>query len=115
MNMIFQFLDIFLKLCESIPGVGAYLSIAAQIALGITTVISSVVAIWKAVAELFKSLGSIFHSDKLLAIGNALSVSEEKLKGIEESYIIPILNRFSVIPLPKVKDPFKMNVTGDPR
>jgi len=102
MNPI-DFIGNFLTFLATIPFIGHYLQIIASYAIPATAIISALVGVWHGVVAVFVALAQVPGLSFLSGIAQTLQVDGEAVDGFINKWILPILNRFSMIPLPKLK------------
>jgi hypothetical protein len=84
----------------NIPVVGHYLSLLVSFALPLTAVVTALVAVWHAVVGIVAAVAALPGMSKLQGLADSLKADEDKLVSFENSWILPILNRLSMLPLP---------------
>ena len=87
-----------------VPVVGHVLQIVMPYIIALPVVITGVVGLWHSVVLLLQGLGKLPGLTKLAALGDAMSTTEAKVQNFENSTLMPIINRLSAIPLPKVAE-----------
>lgn len=83
----------------NIPLVGGILAKVVVFALPASAVVTALVAVWHAVVGVVSALSVAFPS--LAGLAASLKADEDKITSFSNSWILPILNRLSLLPLPK--------------
>lgn len=83
----------------SIPVVGSVLAVVAKFAIPASACVTALVAVWHAVVGVLTALSLAVPS--LAGVAASLKADEDTITSFENSWILPILNRLSLIPLPQ--------------
>lgn len=96
-----QIINMVLSVLSLIPGVGTWLADIAQIAISVSVAVSALVASARAFILLADALAKVPGLGFLANISAALKKGEEDGEGFINTWIIPILDRLSIIPMAK--------------
>lgn len=89
-----------LTFLAQVPYVGPVIAIIVKFALPLVAVVTAIVAVWHAVVLALQALAMVPGLQGLANLANSLKTSEDKVDGFVNTYILPALNRLSVLPLP---------------
>lgn len=92
-----------LTLLGSIPAVGPYLVIAMNWAVPAAGIVTALVAVWHAVILAIVALAKIPVLSSLSGLANSLTTDDTAVEGFVNTYILPVLNQLSMLPLPQLK------------
>jgi hypothetical protein len=95
-DMILNFLPSLL----SVPKIGPILVVVVGSAAVLAGVATGVVTLWHGAVQIAQSLAKIPHLGGLQCLADAMKADEDKIDA-ESNIALGILNRLSVIPLPK--------------
>lgn len=96
-------LPMLVGLMSAIPVVGGILAKIIMIAAPLTVAVTALVALWHALVVFVSALAVMPGLEGLKTISEKLKASEEQATGFVHNYILPILNRLSMIPIPEKK------------
>lgn len=88
----------------SVPVVGPILVKVLTVVLGLSAVVSAVFGVWLGAVKVLDGLAKIPGLGKLQATADKLRVVEGDAEGFFATKVLPVLNRLSLIPLPKAKE-----------
>ena len=99
MDLIFGIL----QFLGGIPAVGPVLATIVTYALPAVAVITALVALWHAIVVCIGALAVVPGLQGLAGLAAKLSGADLKVDGFVKTYVLPFLNRLSMLPLPTKK------------
>lgn len=84
----------------NVPYIGPVIAVVVQYALPAVTVVTAFVAVWHAVVLALSALAAVPGLQGLSNLANALKTDDNAVEGFVSTWIVPILDRLSVLPLP---------------
>lgn len=97
-------LSVIIAFVASLPYVGPFVAPALTIVLGASAVVTALFALWHAFVGVLLALSLIPGLSGLAAFANQLKTLEDSTEGFFAGKIKPILDRLSLIPIPKKKE-----------
>lgn len=89
----------------SIPVIGAFLAKVMPYLAAIPVAVSAFVAVWHAIVLALKAVAMIPGLSKMGAVAEMLAAKEEKITSFQNGTLLPVLNRLSAVPIPKMAPP----------
>lgn len=86
----------------SVPYVGTFLAAVVGYALPLSAVVTALVAVWHAVVIAMGVLAMVPALKGLAPLANTLKTDDAAVTGFVSTWLTPILNRLSLLPLPAV-------------
>lgn len=96
-------MEMLIQFAMSIPTVGPYIVLVMKVLLGMSAVVTAIVALAHAAIAVLKALSLIPGLAFLDAAAEKLKAKSEAAEGFYMTKIHPILNRLSLIPIPAKK------------
>ena len=92
-----------LTFLAQIPYVGPVLATIAHYALPAVAIVTAFVGVWHALVLVFQALAAVPGLQGLQSLADKLKTSEDKVDGFVNTYVLAVLNRLSMLPLPTAK------------
>jgi hypothetical protein len=90
-----------IQMVSSIPSVGPILAKAVALAGLLSAAASAVVGVWHALVGVIVALSKVPGLQSLQALSEKLRMYDDQAQGVLNQYILPSLDRLSVLPLPQ--------------